>query len=716
MLKGQTTIGRLAARCPAGTEPIVARVRLARLFGGAELAPPGFPPRAVLVIRRVRAAGGVALGGPLLLRPEAERVMREQVAALWRRASRPARGRVPPGAEAVLFEDEGEWLAALGLAVACGEAERHWCWSASRGAGAGASPGRSLARAWGESPRFVPAAVARLAGWGEAARVLGALGPAEAGALYSALASEFELPRAGSVGASSARRARPADDAPDDAARKGAAPRQSNDEGARDARPGGAGVDARGAAPRGEGGAGARDVAEPARPPWGRWLPSLGAECERLPPPTQRLLAYAAALFHAPAHARRSDFAEEVRAFSERVAAPRRPVPPAASAEPRRPFVRHAREDERRDDARARDASSDATPPARPARPAGGATRDGAPPPARAPRVEGDAETEATEARRAPRVDSDAPRLKRGGASVHDPDDEPAAYEPERPWANLDGCETRLGGALFLLNLFNGLRLPECFDEDYGLSEHVTGWGLCELLARSLLGDACAEFERDPLWGALAQLDGRAEGEPPAVSLVVGRDYRAPARWLRLFAPHEGEEAWLYAEDGDRLNVFHPAGFAVAALPLGGLAAAELAARVAEEHRAQGVSVARVVRAEEAQAGPPTPRWPGRFPSFESLRAHGGARLPGGLRRWMGWTFPFLDYALGRLLAESGEPPEGEPARELLVRRGRLYCTATHVDLVFEAAAVSFAARRSGLDASPGWVRDLMRVVAFHFE
>jgi hypothetical protein len=33
-----------------------------------------------------------------------------------------------------------------------------------------------------------------------------------------------------------------------------------------------------------------------------------------------------------------------------------------------------------------------------------------------------------------------------------------------------------------------------------------------------------------------------------------------------------------------------------------------------------------------------------------------------------------------------------------------------------EASAVSFAARRSGLDASLGWVRDLMRVVAFHFE
>jgi hypothetical protein len=219
------------------------------------------------------------------------------------------------------------------------------------------------------------------------------------------------------------------------------------------------------------------------------------------------------------------------------------------------------------------------------------------------------------------------------------------------PWASLEGCETRLGGALFLLNLIGGLGLPECFDEDYRLSEHITGWGLTELLARALLGGACAEFEDDPLWGALAHLDGRVAGEPPAPGLRVGADYRVPARWLKLFAPRDDEE--------------------------------------------------------EAELSPAHER----PEAFESLRAYGGAPLPADLRRWMGWTFPFLTYALRRSIAGGDEA-----ARELLTRRGRLYCTATHVDLVLEASGVSFAARRAGLDASPGWVRDLMRVVAFHFE
>ncbi len=195
MLKGQTTIGRFSARCPTGTEPIVARLRLARLFGGADLAPHGFPPRAVLVIRSLKSERGVPLGGRLLLPSESEREMREQVSLLWRRAARPSGGRVPVWAEAVLFEDEGEWLASLGLAVTRGEAAGHWCFRAALGEETVAATRASLVRAWCESPRFVPAALVRLARWGEAARFLFSLGDEGAGTVFGALRAEFELPR-----------------------------------------------------------------------------------------------------------------------------------------------------------------------------------------------------------------------------------------------------------------------------------------------------------------------------------------------------------------------------------------------------------------------------------------------------------------------------------------------------------------------------------------
>ncbi|MCA1614983.1 MAG: hypothetical protein LC795_15295 [Acidobacteria bacterium] len=642
MLKGQTTIGRFSARCPPGTEPIVARLRLARLFGGAELAPHGFPPRAVLVIRSLKSEHGVPLGGRLLLRPDSEREMREQVSRLWRGAARPVCGRVPARAEAVLFEDEGEWLASLGLAATRGEAAAHWCFRAALGAETAAATRATLVRVWCESPRFMPAALVRLARWGEAARFLGALGDEGAGALLFALRSEFALPR----GAPSPRPR----DATFETTRRGET-RPNTPVGGRRAAPP---ADGRVVGRDGRRDGRAEDVqaSEASPAPWRRWLASAGGECERLPPAAQRLLAYAAALFHAPALARRADFAEEVRAFTERAAPRRRPEPAAARDDTPLPRARG-------------DTGSDA-------RETAGASESAAPTRERGKRaaVVGDEhESTARPSRVKPDARDEEPAARAtAGTNLTEPPDEVApaelidegaaeALEPASPWANLGGCETRLGGALFLLNLIRGLRLPECFDEDYQLSEHITGWGLAELLARALLGRGCAEFEDDPLWGALAQLDGRAHGEPPAQGLRVGDTYRAPARWLNLFPPRDGE---------------------------GGAS--------------------------------PSPDL-GHVETFEGVRAYGGAPLPADLRRWMTWTFPFLSYALRRSLAEAGEEgADTEAVRELLVRRGRLYCTATHVVVVLEASSVSFAARRSGLDASPGWVRDLMRVVAFHYE
>lgn len=52
---------------------------------------------------------------------------------------------------------------------------------------------------------------------------------------------------------------------------------------------------------------------------------------------------------------------------------------------------------------------------------------------------------------------------------------------------------------------------------------------------------------------------------------------------------------------------------------------------------------------------------------------------------------------------------------ELLLRPAVIYTTRTHVDVVMPLDAIWLPARRAGLDASPGWVPDLMRVILFHF-
>ena len=697
MLRGQTTIGRVSARCPAGTEPLIARIRLSRLLAGADLAPRGFPPRAVLVIRRAKARRVIPLGASVL-RPELEREMREQVSALWRRAARAARGRVPECAEAVLFEDEGEWLAALGLAAVRGEVGRHWCWRAPSGEEAAAAPPRrTLVRSWARSPRFLPAALVRLAHWGEAARVLGALTPDDVGTLFSALSSEYDLPQTAHASDAPFAHPTPERGEPGATTRRHGARARVMSGGERDETSSAPRICED--APRGER-AERSPTEEEASPPWARWLPSAGGECERMHPTAQRLLAYAAALYHAPTLARGRDFSEEVNAFSQRGEARPRLARESARATDPRTYGD--------DEVSAPGNNLDA-----PASAAGEATAEHTPdltegldaPQASHLTAVGEGDAGETKTRPASTGSPSGRHEAEAPPEVSDESDEPPAEARAAPWASLDGCETMLGGALFLLNLFVGLRLPECFDEDYRLSEHVTGWGLTELLSRWLLGESAAEFEGDPLWGALARLDGRAGGEPPAMGLSIGPVYRAPARWLKLFPPRAGD-AWLFSEEGGGMTLRHSAGFTVATLPLEGFGAAGLAARLADEYRAQGVRVPRLE--EGARLAPPT---------FEGLRTYGGAPLPAGLRRWMGWAFPFLSYALRRSLADDEEGPGGDAsARELIVRRGRLFCTATHVDLVMEASTVSFAARRSGLDASPGWVRDLVRVVAFHYE
>ncbi len=716
MLTGQTTIKRVVARCPARTEPLLARMRLSHLLRGADLAPPGLPPQAVLVVRRVAARHNVSLNA-FRVRPEWEREAREEVARNWRRAVRPTRGHVPADAEAVLFADVSEWLASLGLAVARREVERHWCWAASLGAGLTTSTPDTLVRTWAEAPRFVPAAIVRLAHWGEAARVLRLLRPPDARALLSGIAAEYDLPRSADAlhftraaapetpSAASHFRA-PTNDTPasiasfDDARHDDHHPTTDSHD----------------------------LLAHAGPPPWKRWMPSTESACERLHAPAQRLLAFAAALFHAPAHARTRAFAAEVTAYFERHEAPRPESATPPTATRRAPHAHRLDDATREHDDGAHDSAETfaATDKAATttrfehdtlsrAIAVGRHDEESATPTSSARRSSGDARDEESK---------DSGPLINARAEGEEVAEELAA---RAAWRDLEGGETALGGVLFLLNFFIHLRLPECFDEDFRLSEHVTGWGLAELVARALLAEAdCGgAYDRDPLWAVLARLDGRREGEPPAASLRVGEDYRAPAHWLKHFAADDAR-AWSFHVSGPRLLLLHAGGFPAAVRTLAGAAPARVAAEIVADFRARGVAFAGVdvafagvvdERAADENATTRASDVIAEVDRASVFASFGRVPLSAGLRRWMGWTLPFMKYVLARALADGGEAlTREELARTLLFKRGRLHATATHVDLVMELNQVSFEVRRAGFDASPGWVRDLVRVVAFHYE
>jgi hypothetical protein len=217
---------------------------------------------------------------------------------------------------------------------------------------------------------------------------------------------------------------------------------------------------------------------------------------------------------------------------------------------------------------------------------------------------------------------------------------------------------TGLGGVLYLVNLMKHLDLPACFEETWGLAGQVGAWGVLELLGRGLLGAEGAPLAADPLWAALARLDGRQPGTLPGHQFVGRGDLRLPDFW--------------------------PAGVA-AALP-----------------RSDSLS------SSEGNASSPNPNaTPQRHPLLRGLNPD--------LAPWLALVLPYLRHRLW--LALGGALPDGsDPVTTLLRVPGRLYVTSSHVDLVVALNDVWLPARVAGLDFDPGWLPDFGRVVQFHFQ
>jgi hypothetical protein len=202
---------------------------------------------------------------------------------------------------------------------------------------------------------------------------------------------------------------------------------------------------------------------------------------------------------------------------------------------------------------------------------------------------------------------------------------------------------------LFLINIMQRLDLPACFETDWQLASQIGSWGALELLARGLLSqvspvaqaDDSDALLSDPLWSALAAIDGRQAGELPHGAVTCPAMLRIPEAWLR----------WL--EPGAATTAPVPA-------PL------------------EGPLLAGINR---------------------------------DLRTWLAAVTPLVQQMLRRTLGG-----EFHAASGLLLRRGQLYVTLSHVDLVLPLESVSMPVRLAGLDFDPGWLPAFGRVVQFHYE
>ena len=717
MLKGDTCIGKVRARGLTGAEPLQNGLRLRRLLGGVDLAPPGLPPQAILLIRRVGVSQRLSLAAPRVSRAWEVNV-REAVNDLHHRAIRPVLENTVNGAEAVLFADKGEMLAWLGVETYVGVVEQRWYWPVVLQGRAVSSP-RFLLQAWVESPRFLPAVIAYLAEWRQAIHVLQLFSPAHVSAILSALVVEHNL--------SQSLRGTTIEASIDASSQSGATTPEA------------LAADHRATWPVGVKSDG-ETIVEPLRrlakeptststlmplgkPAWARWISQTETGWRELPPLTQHLLGVAITLFHAPAQARSERFVDEMKvwlrqAHQQAVASyggaanvestAFRPTPPGSVAimdyatERQSTNTKVTEATVQTPDGSVRSSNKDGfgageqmevAPPSFPPSPPR--------PPRSAAKMHDATEPESTNTEV---TGASMPALhrsvKRSSEDTFDASDQVVA-KPLPFWAGMDYGRTNLGGVLYLLNLFRQTELPECFDEDFRLSEHLSGWGLAELLGRMLLGPLNETYHDDPLWALLARLDGREPGEPPAAKFQCGDTYRMPTQWIKRFLPAGGP--WRILAVPGRLTLLPQSGdFVIVDRPLNGATHEELAEAEAMHYRVQGI---------ETQILPDG--YESTLPEWAALNHL--SELPAPLCRWLYWTFPFLRHLLAWALGVKPDDHE-EITRELLWRCGRIYCTATHVDLVMSLEDISLPVRISGLDANPGWVHDLMRVVTFHFE
>ncbi len=531
----EATIARLEIQA-AGVDPIAARLRVERMLGTVQLRPRGLGPRAVLCVRELRdpLPGRFGIDGPGgRLPPEWERALEQQLERLARGAAWPARGAVPPSAEAVAFVDEAELLACLGSDLATDGLGARWWWPLLvRGL---VDPARAVGAAFARVPEHVPAAVQLLAERRQAEAVVRALAPEDRARITSAVAARFAL---------------------HSAAGPLSGPRRHD------------------------------GVAPPS--PWRHWVEE--AAQPGLPWDARELLGVALSLARAPVAARAVTFAEELVAWRAYGATPgagraesdRRqadpsgelqevPAPPRSGASPPRPAVDGGARDTVGSDRFGSDAGPDGQTTGWFADAGGGAT----PQPVKSPPEDEAGRGPTAEVFAAAADVSTSPEHVRADARTAEPPavmsatpevaaappppqstealDLPARWEAPstrarrplswRPRTREFGAatDTGLGGLFYLINaaLSGGV---------YGGDDEpvLSLWDFLALLGRRWLGPA---HDRDPVWGLLAVLAGRADDDSPGAAFQPPRGWGGPRSMTDDAVPLL--ERWLADVAGD---------------------------------------------------------------------------------------------------------------------------------------------------------------------
>lgn len=669
MMTVQTQINKVRVHSAAKQEAAL-KLWLAAALNSADLRPAGAPPPAVLIVRHLSdpKPGRLALDGTSL-RPDAawETAVRHTLSAYYQQAARPERGYLPSGANAVLFADESELLACLALDLARGEARQKWWWQVPLRV-LPADTLAALTASWCEKAIYIPAAVAHLTAWGQADKVLSRLTDGQSERLLAALAAVYKLPALLPPPAPVSNPAARVIDEP---------------ENGRSAPP-----------------------LPPALPQPERAAPSWMAlwggqrEPDGLTPLQRYLWRWAVSLHHNPGAARRpacQQAAQQWLAMQSQTPGipqkkqssppPIEPEPfastPAAAGQPTLPGT---------DPSPA--FSTAVSPPhlASPTEPSLSATAP--------PTVQHFLETTPAIPESLAEIEQETAVSPNPNAAISPPLPDRASPAPVS-WT--DGAPTRLAGIFYLINVMQRLGLPACFDESWALGQQLSPWAALELLARGLLANADEAIAADPVWLALAQLDGRTEpgrsgrlpGTPPGANFQGADQYELPPAWRSELDEHD---VWVWGSKGNYYRLWSEKGFLLCHQPLASGQQARAAA-AAWMQQAKHHSRPILTRGRFAD----TPLESGETPLRHDLSPD--------LNRWLACVLPFIRYWLSKAVAEPGDP-----SSLFLMRDGRLHLSRSHVDIVMPLNSISLPIRLAGLDVDPGWLPDYGRVVQFHYE
>jgi hypothetical protein len=700
----QAVISRLRVG-GAGLDPLVTRLRMSSLLDATELHPRSLPLSAVVCVRRLSAPPAAlrqTRGGAHTPRAQHawQRALADTVERIAARAPRPIEGAVPPTAEAVVFADRAELLACLALDWRARVMPERWWWE---GILKGSDAERALLAEWSSAPEHIPAALEHLAQRGLAAEFVGALEVDAARLMSQRVAQVFAL----------------------HGLRVALAPGGSGSEEAT--------FNEHAARTQGEGSGRALAARiEALVPPWRRVVPESRAHAIALE--QECLLGIGLTLARAPTYARAPSFTSDVLAWrgaysnAHGAAEIAEGVPDAAFVDER--LEREARSEEGESfETTAQGSSTARQSPSAQAEKLG-LERETA-------RRAGDSWRESGEAERPEALESPSiarPRRFRQGARGEEPgveegraDEAGKLFEfeegretggrsatsetdaragegaeevrpvqvlaereaevealPVLPYLLEARIETKLGGLFYLINVGLFLELYGDFTMPSQPGLALSVWDFVTLVGRRLCV-AGNEDEEDAVWRLLSRLAGRREEEPAGLGFEPPDEWRLPVSWLKPF-PQAG--LWRWSARGGRLRVRHQEGFMLIDVALG--------------RRAGARQVRDALKAYEP------------FADFELRREawqedEGDA---GGLERWVEWLAAYVRARLCRALGAGGP---GELASLLIEQGARVSLTATHVDVLFQLAALPLEVRLSGLDRDPGWVPAAGRFIAFRY-